>query len=127
MNSLCWSSLYQKTRRWESLIASVVYDEAHLAERVEHIHSQTNTDSLVETFIEGRELYVGLIGNRRIEVLPIWEMYFKHPAPNSPLIATSRVKWDPEYQRKIGITTAQATGISSGVEAQIALLCKTGL
>ena len=104
--------------------ASVVYDEAHLAKRVEHIHSQTNTDALVETFIEGRELYVGLIGNRRIEVLPIWEMYFKHPAPNSPLIATSRVKWDPEYQRKIGISTAQATGISSRVEAQIALVCK---
>ena len=104
--------------------ASVVYDDANLAERVEHIHTQTNTDALVETFIEGRELYVGLIGNRRVEVLPIWEMYFKNAAPDSPLIATSRIKWDPEYQRKIGISTAQAKGISAKVEEQIASVCK---
>ena len=91
--------------------ASVVYDDAHLAERVEQ-YPQLRPILMRSWrhFIEGRELYVGLIGNRRVEVLPIWEMYFKNAAPDSPLIATSRIKWDPEYQRKIGISTAQASG-----------------
>lgn len=104
--------------------ASVVYDEEKLKERIEHIHNQTDTDALIETFIEGRELYVGVIGNRRLQVLPIWEMHFKNAEPGSPLIATSRAKWDPEYQKKIGIDTARATDIPEQVEAKITSVCK---
>ncbi len=104
--------------------ASVVYNEAQLIERAEHIHVQTDTDALVETFIEGRELYVGLIGNRRLQVLPIWEMIFENAEPGSPLIATSKAKWDPEYQRKVGIKTAQAIGIAPETEKKIAAVCK---
>jgi D-alanine-D-alanine ligase len=104
--------------------ASVVYDQQQLTERVLGIHKQTDTDALVETFIQGRELYVGLIGNRRVQVLPIWEMVFENAAPGSPMIATSRVKWDPDHQKKLGIKTLQAQGLSPAVQRQIISICK---
>lgn len=104
--------------------ASVVYDQEQLTERVSSIHQQTDTDALVETFIQGRELYVGLIGNRRVQVLPIWEMVFENAEPGSPMIATSRVKWDPDHQKKLGIKTEQARGLAPAVQRQIASICK---
>jgi len=104
--------------------ASVVYDENQLKKRVLGIHLQTDTDALVETFIQGRELYVGLMGNRRVQVLPIWEMVFKNADPGSHLIATARVKWDPDHQKKLGVETEQAKGLDPAVERQIISICK---
>ena len=104
--------------------ASIVRDHLQLEERVEYIHSATETDALVETFIEGRELYVGVIGNRRLKVLPIWEMIFEHAKPDDPRIATSRVKWDVKHQKKLGITTVRAEGLSSAIESRIQNVCK---
>lgn len=88
--------------------ASVVEDSSRLAERIEFIHEQTKTDALVEEYIDGRELYVGVIGNDRLTVLPVWEMTFGSLPENLPAIATRRIKWDPKYQAKYGITTRAA-------------------
>jgi D-alanine-D-alanine ligase len=46
--------------------ASVVHDDARLKERVLFIHESLGTDALVEAYIDGRELYVGLLGNQRL-------------------------------------------------------------
>ena len=104
--------------------ASIVRDEDQLSERVEFIHTATETDALVENFIEGRELYVGVIGNRQLRVYPIWEMNFENAKPGDPRIATSRVKWDFEHQKKLGITTTRAEGISPAIETRINHICK---
>ncbi len=88
--------------------ASVVTDERQLKERIAFIHEQTHSDALVEEYIEGRELYVGVIGNDRLKVLPVWEMTFGSLPENLPAIATRKVKWDRGYQQKYGITTAAA-------------------
>jgi len=104
--------------------ASIVYNSDHLQERIDFIHRQTKTDALVETFIQGRELYVGLMGNRRVKVLPIWEMLFENAKPGSPLIATSRVKWDIKHQEKLGIKTCRAVDIPPKIEAKIEQVCK---
>ena len=74
--------------------ASVVSDERQLVERIAFIHDQTHSDALVEEYIEGRELYVGVIGNDRLKVLPVWEMRFGSLPENLPAIATRKVKWD---------------------------------
>ena len=103
---------------------SVVYDFEQLENRVLEIHEKTQTDALVETFIEGRELYVGLIGNRRVKTLPIWEMHFRKAKPNSKKIATSRVKWDPDYQKKLGIETTEAESLPKTVQDEINKVCK---
>ncbi|MGA9025915.1 MAG: hypothetical protein WB440_07655 [Steroidobacteraceae bacterium] len=104
--------------------ASVVGDEKQLIERIAFIHEQTGSDALVEEYIEGRELYVGVIGNERLRVLPVWEMTFGSLPENLPAIATRKVKWDRRYQQKYGITTAAAQDLPEGTVARLEQLSK---
>ena len=103
--------------------ASVVEDDARMRERVEFIHSSVGTDAIVERYIAGRELYVGIIGNQRLRVLPVWELHFTKMPDDVHRIATERVKWSPKYQRKYGIKTREAR-LPDGVAASIQRLCK---
>jgi len=89
--------------------ASVVEDADQLARRVQFIHDSLGTAAIIEQFIEGRELYVGVLGNERLEVLPVWEMSFDKMPENRWRIATERVKWNTKYQKKNGIMTDAAT------------------
>jgi D-alanine-D-alanine ligase len=104
--------------------ASVVADDKQLAERIGFIHEQTHSDALVEEYIEGRELYVGVLGNDRLKVLPVWEMSFGTLPESLPAIATRKVKWDRGYQRKYGITTAAAAELPDGTIARLEKLTK---
>jgi D-alanine-D-alanine ligase len=104
--------------------ASVVADGKQLAERIDFIHEQTHSDALVEEYIEGRELYVGVLGNDRLKVLPVWEMTFGSLPENLPAIATRKVKWDRSYQQRYGITTAAAENLPVGTEARLEQLSK---
>ncbi len=104
--------------------ASIVRDEAALDERVRFIHESIETDAIAEQYIEGRELYVGVIGNQRLQTFPPWEMVFSKMPEHMPRIATARVKWDIEYQKKYGIITQRAEGLAPEVEKQISKLCK---
>jgi D-alanine-D-alanine ligase len=104
--------------------ASVVTDDKQLKERIAFIHDQTHSDALVEEYIEGRELYVGVIGNDRLKVLPVWEMTFGSLPENLPAIATRKVKWDRRYQERYGITTAAAAALPEGVVARLEQLSK---
>lgn len=88
--------------------ASVVDDAQKLRERVQFMHEQIKSDALVEEYIEGRELYVGVLGNERLSRLPVWEMEFGSLPDSLPAIATRKVKWDRAYQQKYGITTREA-------------------
>ena len=88
--------------------ASVVEDRQRLAERIEFIHEHTASDALVEEYIEGRELYVGAIGNERITTLPPWEFLFGDLKNGRAPIATRRAKWDRAYQARHGITSDAA-------------------
>jgi D-alanine-D-alanine ligase len=99
--------------------ASVVRDDASLAERVRFVHERVGTDALVEEYIEGRELYVALLGNERLRTFPPRELTFKHLPEGSQPIATQRVKWDPRYQDKLGVDTRRAKGLGDALEAQI--------
>ena len=88
--------------------ASVVEDEDQFARRVQFIHESLGTAAIVEQFIDGRELYVGVLGNERLDVLPVWEMSFAQMPENRWRIATERVKWNTQYQKKNGIMTNAA-------------------
>jgi D-alanine-D-alanine ligase len=88
--------------------ASVVEDYDHLARRVSFIHERLGTAAIVEQFIDGRELYVGVLGNERLDVFPVWEMSFDKMPDNRWKIATERVKWSTQYQKKHGIMTDRA-------------------
>jgi D-alanine-D-alanine ligase len=99
--------------------ASIVTDKSQLKQRIEFVHDQVQSDALVEEYIEGRELYVGVMGNDRLTRLPIWEMVFGSVADSGAGIATRRVKWDKKYQKRHGITTSEAKDLSPAVVARL--------
>lgn len=103
--------------------ASVVENDEQLARRVQFIHETIMTPAIVEEFIDGRELYCGVIGNDRLQTFPVWEMSFSKLPENNWKIATERVKWSVKYQRKYGIKT-QAAKLPEDVAASIQRLCK---
>lgn len=104
--------------------ASVVKSDEKLEERVAYMHSHFGTDVLIEEFIPGRELYVGVLGNRRLTVLPTWEMSFGNWEAGAPRLATERVKWSPSYQDDKGITTGPAAALDPAVEREVVRVCK---
>jgi D-alanine-D-alanine ligase len=96
--------------------ASVVENEEQLGRRVQFIHESLGTAAIVEQFIDGRELYVGVCGNERLQVFPVWEMSFAKMPENRWRIATERVKWSTKYQKKHGIMTDVAELDKDGQE-----------
>jgi D-alanine-D-alanine ligase len=104
--------------------ASVVDDDAHLEDRVRFIHESLGTDALVERYIEGRELYVGILGNQQLQVLPTWELLFTKMPEESRKFATERLKWSLTYQKRHGIVSSRAKDLPEGVEARIREMCK---
>ena len=89
--------------------ASVVENQEQLERRVLFIHDSVGTAAIVEQFIDGRELYVGVLGNQRLDVFPVWEMSFAQMPENRWRISTERVKWSTKYQKRHGIMTDAAT------------------
>ncbi len=104
--------------------ASVVHDDASLAERVAFIHDSIGTDAIAESFIDGREVYVGILGNERLHCLPIWELDFSNMPDESVKIATAKVKWDAAYQKRHGIQSAAAKGFDAATTTRILRRCK---
>ncbi len=103
--------------------ASVVENEDQLARRVQFVHDSLGTAAIVEQFIDGRELYVGVLGNQRLDVFPVWEMSFAQMPDNKWRIATERVKWSTKYQQRHGIMT-EAAALEAGVVDQIQRIAK---
>jgi D-alanine-D-alanine ligase len=104
--------------------ASVVDTDEKLKERVAFIHDSIGTAAIVEQYIEGRELYVGVIGNEMLRALPVWELFFTNMPEGSRRIATDRVKWSVKYQKKYGIDSGPAKDLPEPQAAQIQHLCK---
>ena len=104
--------------------ASVVEDDGKLEERVHFIHETIGTDALVEEYIEGRELYVGILGDKRLEVFPIWELSFDGMPEESRPIATERLKWSLTYRKKHAIVSGPARELPDKVAARIRETCR---
>ncbi len=96
--------------------ASIVMDDEKLAERVAFVHNSVGSGALIEQYIEGRELYVGIIGNGQLQVLPVWELIMDKLPEDAKRIATERVKWSRKYQMKYGIISKEADNL---LEAKI--------
>lgn len=102
--------------------SSLVHDEEGLNRQVTYLHETLRSDALVEEYIAGREFYVGVLGNQRLKVLPIWEMKFTK-APKKPTIATAKVKWDAATQERLGVETDAAV-LPDDLRERIIALCK---
>jgi len=104
--------------------ASIVEDAARLRERIAFIHEHTSSDALVEEYVEGREFYVGVIGNDRIRTLPPWEFIFGELKAGRAGIATRKAKWDRAYQARHGITSDVASDLPDGLAARLDKLAR---
>jgi D-alanine-D-alanine ligase len=97
--------------------ASIVDTDEKLAERVAFIHERVGSAAIAEQYIEGRELYVGVLGNTRLRVLPVWELKFG--TMGGELIATEKVKHDVNYQERVGIVDGPAKNLAPELYARI--------
>jgi D-alanine-D-alanine ligase len=95
--------------------ASFARDEAEALERAHFIHDKFGSDALIEEYIEGRELYVGVLGNRRLHVFPPRELFFGEVPEAEPKFATFKAKWDDAYRKKWGIKNGPAGTLPEGV------------
>lgn len=81
-------------------LSSLVSNEPELTDRVRRIHEQMKQPVICEEFVDGREVYVGILGNERLTALPPREIRFGRLEEGGPAIATARVKWDDAYREK---------------------------
>ncbi len=103
--------------------ASIVDSEEAFLERVRFIHDNMNLDAIAEEYIDGREFYVTIIGNKRLKVLPLRELIFGE-LPEDARIATYKAKWDDIYRERWGIKSVYAGKLPNGLEKEIVDVCK---
>lgn len=104
--------------------ASVVDTDEKLKERVAFIHESIGTAAIAERYVEGRELYVGILGNQALQALPVWELFFTNMPEGARRIATDRVKWSVKYQKKYGIESGPALDLPDEQRDKIQHVCK---
>lgn len=104
-------------------LSSLVDNEEALLDRVRMIHDQRKQPAICEAFIEGREIYVGIVGNQRLRAFAPREVVFGRTDEGGPSIATSRVKWDEKYRKKWGIQYVHAE-LEPDLERKIIRVCK---
>ena len=107
--------------------ASVVESMDQLTERVAFVQESFGEPAIAEEFIQGRELYVSVIGNgERLEILPLVELVFdKERNRPKERIATRAAKWDVPYRDRRGIRNVFARPITEGARQQIEAITRT--
>jgi D-alanine-D-alanine ligase len=109
--------------------ASVVDDDEALQERVAFVHERIGTAAIAEQYIDGREIYVGALGNDRLRVLPIWELKFNDLPSGALPIATERVKHNIDYQKRRGVVQGPAEDLApqlvSRIREMVKRICRT--
>jgi len=104
--------------------ASFVETDEQFRDRVQFIHEKLGNDVIAEEYIAGRELYVSVLGNHRLQVFPIRELVFREVPPDEPKIATYKAKWDEEYRKRWGLQNQFAEGLDPAVIRSIEQTCK---
>lgn len=108
--------------------ASVVDDRSELAERVAFVHDRYRQPAIAEQFIDGRELYVGVLGNgANLEVLPLTELVFDKTTRPEERIATKHAKWHEPYRARRGIKNVFARPVSRDAKERIAETCRIAM
>jgi D-alanine-D-alanine ligase len=123
-------------------LASLAKTEDEVLERARFVHDRFESDALIEEYVDGRELYLGVLGNRRLTVFPPREIFFGEPpsgpdgtatessaialalAKDGPRFATAKAKWDDAYRKKWGIRNGPAGPLPPGLEKKLAELAR---
>jgi D-alanine-D-alanine ligase len=98
-------------------------DEA-FEERIRFIHERINQEALAEEYIDGRELYVSILGNDRLRVFPFREVIFGEIPEGQPKFFTFKAKWDDGYRKRWGIRNIFAEPLANGLTQRIVKVSK---
>jgi D-alanine-D-alanine ligase len=115
-------------------LASLAKNEEEALERARFVHERFDCDALIEEYVDGRELYLGVLGNRRLTAFPPREIFFGGPpsggggdaagADDAPRFATAKAKWDEGYRKKWKIRNGPAGPLPPGMERKLAELAR---
>jgi D-alanine-D-alanine ligase len=103
---------------------SFVDTEEAFEDRVRFIHERLNQEALAEEYIDGREIYVSLLGNHRLRVFPFREVVFTGVPENQPKFSTYKAKWDEAYRKRWGIRNIFVEPLPDGMTQRIANICR---
>jgi D-alanine-D-alanine ligase len=104
--------------------ASFARSEEEALERARFVHEKFHCDALIEEYIDGRELYLSVMGNRKLNVFPPREIFFNQVPDDEPKFATFKAKWDDAYRKKWGIRNGAASALPEGLEEKLARLAR---
>jgi D-alanine-D-alanine ligase len=110
--------------------ASFAKTEAEALERARFVHEQFEGDALIEEYVDGRELTVGVLGNARLTILPPQELFFgdtkegQPEDPAAPRFLTAKAKWDDKYRKKWGIRNGPAAPLPPGLDDKLAKIAR---
>ncbi|MGH7887193.1 MAG: D-alanine--D-alanine ligase family protein, partial [Candidatus Binatia bacterium] len=104
---------------------SFVEDDGAFEERIHFIHERMNQPALAEEYIDGREIYVSLLGNDSLRVFPFREVIFTEVPDDQPKFSTFKAKWDDAYRKRWGIQNIFAEPFDNGTNQRIAKICKS--
>ena len=105
-------------------LASFVNTDEAFEERVRFIHERMNQEALAEEYIEGRELYVSILGNDRLSIFPFREVIFAEMPPDQPRFSTFKAKWDDGYRKRWGIRNVFAEPLANGQAQRVVKISK---
>jgi len=92
--------------------------------RVHFLHERLKQDVIVERYVWGREIYVGVVGNDRLKVLPPRELKFSKVPEGEPKFASFKAKWDEGYRERWGIFATFPEDLSETLQRSIATVAK---
>jgi D-alanine-D-alanine ligase len=102
--------------------ASVVHDRLALAERVSHVIRHYQQPAVVEEYVEGREIYVSLLGRpgEKPQTFPFFEIDFSDMPPDRPKIVSFEGKWVEDSVEYRGTRPVRCEGLVPAVRQRIA-------
>lgn len=77
---------------------AIVHNDRELKRRIEYVFDKINQPALVEEYIEGREVNVSILGDKKPIVLPISEIDFSQMPVHLYGIVSYQAKWDPFHE-----------------------------
>ena len=114
--------LFVKPLRMEASIGvdgeSLVRTVPELMDRIKQIHAEVHDAALVEEYIEGREIYVGVLGNHDPRAFPPVEIDFAQLPNGQPHIVGAKAKWDEKSTQYRG-TRPMPARLSDEVRARV--------
>ncbi len=103
--------------------ASLVNTPDKMKDRINYLMNVLGTDVIAEEFVEGRELFVGVIGNKNLTTFPIWELVFTNSQKPEKEFYSSSAKFNDNYRKRNGILTKKAI-LEPSLESKIIDIAK---